>query len=155
MRSERRPRVLGIALSALALAGVSAFVAVRSSGAASQPAPPPPFWLSQLSQTIASQNGDSVPASASWAITNAASIAAVVGSTGGNASQTEYVVVLTGSFVDSKSFAPPGAPSPSGNEIVFTADPSTQQVQDFSIGDTSQFPSQGMPQGMASFQPAA
>lgn len=112
----------------------------------------PPSWLSELAGSIASQNGDVSPTSALWGTTTAAAIAHSVGTTGGDPTQVEFVVIMNGRFTDTNAFVPAGSALPSGNEIEFTVDVNSHEVQDFEIGDRSEFDTTGLP-AMQPFEP--
>jgi hypothetical protein len=111
---------------------------------ASGDASPAPDWLVKAAADVASQNGDSSVTSAQWGTTDAASIAETAGNSGGDASQTEYVVILGGTFSNNKSFAPDGQ-TLSGDEILFTVDIKSEVIQDFEIGDAGQFDTSRLP----------
>jgi len=69
-------------------------------------------------------------------LTDAATVAPVVGTTGGDPAQQEYLVIMTGKFVDN-AFLPPGEPAPSGSVLVITFDATTHIVNDFGITSTA------------------
>ena len=70
-------------------------------------------------------------------MTDAATVAPVVGTTGGDPAQQEYLVIMTGKFVDNNAFLPPGEPAPSGSVLVITFDATTHIVNDFGITSTA------------------
>jgi len=106
---------------------------------------PAPEWLVKLAADVGSQNGDAALSSAEWGITDASAIAPSAGNSGGDPSQGEYVVVLRGTFSYTKSFAPNGE-KVSGDEILFTVDAKSEVIQDFAIGDSSEFDTSALPE---------
>ncbi len=80
--------------------------------------------------------GDTNPTMVEWALTDAVAAAPVVGTTGGDPAQQEYLVIMTGQFVDKNGFEPPGQPDPSGSVLVITLDKDTQLVNDYGIMST-------------------
>ncbi len=54
-----------------------------------------------------------------------------------NSTQPVYLVVLHGSFVDTKSYAPLAAADPRGTQMYFQMDVMTHSVLDFGITSSS------------------
>jgi hypothetical protein len=125
-------RASAVALVLLVAVGTAA--CARVSASRSAPQADPPTWVKDAALAQASAAGDASPTMIEWALTNAARAAPVVGTTGGDPAEEEYLVIMTGQFVDKYAHVPPGQPAPSGTVLVITFDAATHIVNDYGIG---------------------
>ena len=97
------------------------------------PSKDPPAWLADLALQESKASGDPEPASGEWALTDAATVAKVLGPGDGDGSVEEYLVVLTGHFQANSAFLPSSEHEPpAGTTLVLVID-HAQVVQDFGI----------------------
>ena len=126
--------VLGVVI--IALAATVGFVATAHS--MSKPKDGAPVWLVAQAERVAATNGDPAPTAAAYCLTTRRKVFDAIGEPDQPATVADvpvYLVVLTGHFVDEKSFAPPGAPAPQGTTLVYAADAHTRGVLDFGLQD--------------------
>ncbi len=124
----------------LLLAAVLAALVIGVGVARSASVSPPPDELVKYATETAAYCGDAAPMSAEYALTTAASAAALVGLTpgeyGAEFDKKVYVVVLHGSFVLQNARVPVGAAPPKGEYVVFTLDPATWSSTDLHLGSS-------------------
>jgi hypothetical protein len=133
----RRVAVVVTAFAIFAVAGVFAWRAFdgdRDSTPGSTPSPP--GWLIEQARRMASSNGDPVPASARWVLTDARTAAPAVGLSPQQAIWGDlYLVVLEGDFTAWMASTPRGTDAPTGSTLAFVADPTTHQIVDWGVSD--------------------
>ena len=124
--------VLGVVI--ITLAATAGFVAMAQS--MSKPKDGAPAWLVAQAEQVAADNGDSAPTAAAYCLTTRRKVFDAIGEPGQPATVADvpvYLVVLTGHFVDEKSFAPEEAPAPQGTTLVYAADTHTHAPLDFGL----------------------
>jgi hypothetical protein len=94
-----------------------------------------PAWLRVLAHQQAANNGDAEPDTILWGLVSIAQADPLVGLTPEpqDARAREFLVVLTGHFICHSCKVPEGARLPRGDAIVFTVNPGTRSVSDFSV----------------------
>jgi hypothetical protein len=97
----------------------------------------PPAWLVQQAYEMAYGNGDLIPDSASWVLSDANTIAPAVGLQSGDPALQEYLVVMHGDFTAYGAKVAAGRGSPTGSILTFAAQADTHDVTDWGVGDQS------------------
>lgn len=92
-----------------------------------------PAYVENIANSMAQSMGDASPTSAQYVLTTRQTAEQMATGSTVDSNQQVYLVVLHGTFVDKYARIPEGTAAPTGSEIEFTIDPSTQQVLDFSI----------------------
>src|SRR5262245_31555624 len=147
MRRHRRKLVFGTALI-VAVAVSGAVVAATKSPSRSvgvqtrvgAPFPPDPqelTYLREMALRVAADTGDPHPTSGRvWASTRGPANMLVAGDRV-DTDQPTYVLVVEGEFVAANAPRPRGAPAPTGTVLTFVVDPSTGEVLDFGVRNST------------------
>jgi hypothetical protein len=104
----------------------------------SSPPVQPPAWLLEAATQEAKDCGDPHPELAEWVTSRKHEAVRVLsGDEMFDNDFAVFVVVLKGHFTDTKSFAPPGAPDPTGTWLFAVYDARTHGGVGFGLGDKS------------------
>jgi hypothetical protein len=103
------------------------------------PSPPAnhvaPTWLAAEAATMAAANGDAIPSSAQWVLTDADTAAPAVGLESGAPGLEVYLVVMRGDFLAYQAKVPAGASLPRGTVMTFIADASSRKITDWGVSN--------------------
>ncbi len=138
MRHSKLTILIVLAAAAVAvLVGVALVPHGQPSSKALEPSSSPaPEWLAALAQKTAANMGESSPESAVYALTTYAKAGPSLGGTakdlGRDPAQQVYLIVMTGHFVNTRSFSPNGDDQ-KGSTLVFGVDPVTHYINDLGL----------------------
>jgi len=131
--------ILIVLAAAAVLIGVALVPHGQPSSKALEPSSSPaPEWLVALAQKTAANMGESSPESAVYALTTYAEAGPSLGGTakdlGRNPDQQVYLIVMTGHFVNTRSFSPnANGGDQNGSTLVFGVDPVTHYINDLGL----------------------
>lgn len=132
----RIPRAPTIAVGAVvAVVGLTTLVRASTRLTSPPASTSVPAYVAQIAEAQAKQMGDAAPTSAVCVLTKRAAAEQLAAGAVVDSNPAVYFVVLQGEFKDTQAYLPPGAPAPTGTEIDFTIDPTTQTILDFGIAD--------------------
>ena len=123
-------------ISSLGLYSMDLSAPARRAATASSAASEVPTWLLEAAARQAQNCGDPHPELAEWvASTKNEAMLILTGDQSFEADVDVVVLALRGHFTDTKSFAPPGAPDPTGTWLMAVFNARTHGGEGFGLGD--------------------